>query len=290
MTTPSTLEERLFCRVQRLLPTHALSRVVHRLARVRQPWLKDRVIERFCRHYEVDLTEAVRGRVRDYETFNDFFTRALRPEARPLPQDPNALCCPVDGTVSQIGAVDGGDIIQAKGQRYTAAQLLASDADAAAFRDGAFATLYLAPSNYHRVHMPLAGRLARTRLVPGRLFSVNPASARGIPGLFARNERLVCLFDTDLGPMALVLVGAMLVGSIETVWGGEASPPRARRVVETAHDGQGLTLARGAEMGRFNMGSSVVMLLPAGAIDWAAPCTAGSPVRMGQVLATRAGS
>lgn len=287
MTTPSTLEERLFCRVQHLLPTHALSRVVHRLARVRQPWLKNRVIDRFCRHYGVDLAEAARGHVQDYDTFNDFFTRSLRPEARPLPQDPAVLCCPVDGTLSQLGVIDGGDLIQAKGQRYTAAQLLASDCDAAGFRNGAFATLYLAPSNYHRVHMPIAGRLVRTRLIPGRLFSVNPASARGIPGLFARNERLVCLFDTDLGPMALVLVGAMLVGSIETVWGGEATPPRARRVVETDCEDRELVLARGEEMGRFNMGSSVILLLPPNAIEWASDCAAESAVRMGQLLATR---
>lgn len=279
--------ETLFCLLQYVLPTHALSRLAHGAARLRWPWLKNRLIERFCLHYGVDLDEAEVGRAADYASFNAFFTRRLSPGARPLPDDPQALCCPVDGAVSQLGTASDGRLIQAKGRHYALAELLASDEDARLFNGGAFATLYLAPHNYHRVHMPLAGRLAHTRLVPGRLFSVNPASARGIARLFARNERLACFFETDLGPMAVVLVGALLVGSIETVWGGEATPPRARRIAEFRPGDAAPTLARGAELGRFNMGSSVIVLFPRDCVAWDAACLPGAAVRMGQAFARR---
>lgn len=285
MPDTAPLSDTLFVALQYALPTHVLSWIAHRVTRMRAPWLKNALIDTFCRRYDIELSEA---RVRDphaYASFNDFFTRELAPDARCLPAESRAVACPVDGAISQIGALDRGCLIQAKGRSYNAAELLASRADAAAFDNGAFATLYLAPRNYHRVHMPLDGTLTRTRLVPGRLFSVNPATARRVPRLFARNERLVCLFDTALGPLAVVLVGAMMVGSIETVWGGEATPPRARSLIEQRYERAAVRLERGEELGRFNMGSSVIVLFARGAVDWDRALHAGASVRMGQPLA-----
>jgi len=288
MQTPAPLAEALFASVQYALPTHALSRIVHRVTRARAPLLKNALIELFCRRYAIDLAEAKISDPHAYATFNDFFIRELRADARPFPVDAAALACPVDGSISQVGALQGERLVQAKGRHFNTAELLADPEDGAAFEGGAFATLYLAPRNYHRVHMPLAGTLLRTRLVPGRLFSVNPATARHVPRLFARNERLVCLFDTAVGVVALVLVGAMLVGSIETAWAGEATPPRARRIVERDYKSEPVKLERGAELGRFNMGSSVILLCPRGAVTWAAGLGPGTAVRMGQALAAPA--
>lgn len=285
MSNSSPLAETLFVSLQHMLPTHMLSRLAHRVTRVRTPWFKNALIDLFCRRYRIDLGEA---QIRDphaYHSFNDFFTRELTPGARPLPTEATAAACPVDGAVSQVGVLDGSRLIQAKGRVYDAGELLASRSDGATFNDGAFVTLYLAPRNYHRVHMPLDGTLTRTRLVPGRLFSVNPATARRVPRLFARNERLVCLFDTAVGPMAVVLVGAMLVGSIETVWGGEATPPRARGMIERSYEPNAVRLKRGAELGRFNMGSSVIVLFASAAVTWDSALEAGAAVRMGQRLA-----
>jgi phosphatidylserine decarboxylase len=227
-----------------------------------------------------------------YPTFNEFFTRALKPGARPLAQAD--LICPVDGAISQFGAIDGDRIFQAKGHHYTAQALVGGDgALAAHFHDGLFATLYLSPRDYHRIHMPCAGRLLRMIHVPGDLFSVNPATARGVPGLFARNERVVCVFDSDAGPWVLVLVGATIVGSMATVWHGVVNPPRPGTVREWTYHDQDIRLAQGQEMGRFLLGSTVVMLFPAGATSgrslafnpaWAP----GRPIRLGEAMATRA--
>jgi phosphatidylserine decarboxylase len=233
----------------------------------------------------VDLSEAASTELASYPHFNAFFTRALKPGARPLDPDPAAVLMPADGHISQCGRIDGDRIFQAKGHAYTAAALLGDAAAAAAFHDGVFATVYLSPRDYHRVHMPLAGRLRETRHVPGRLFSVSPRTVDEVPGLFARNERLVCLFDTDHGPLAVVLVGAMLVSGVETVWGGVEIPPYAKTTVTRDFRGVAPTVAlgRAAELGRFNMGSTVIILMPKGfSLD--PRLVAGLPVRMGQRL------
>ena len=245
-------------------------------------------IRRFIARYGVDMSEAAQPDPAAYATFNDFFTRALRPGARPLAAAD--LVCPVDGAISQCGAIERDRILQAKGHGYTVAALLGGDAAlAAAFTDGTFATLYLSPRDYHRIHMPCAGQLERMVHVPGSLYSVNPVTARGVPGLFARNERVVCLFegrrpDGRRFPFALVLVGATIVGSMATAWHGVVNPPRPGIVRRWDYDGREIALAQGAEMGRFLLGSTVIVLLPAGVArlqpDWAP----GRPVRMGEAM------
>jgi phosphatidylserine decarboxylase len=267
------------------LPHHGVSGIVHRATRWRlRPW-KNWLIRTISRRYGVDLADARERNPGAYEHFNAFFTRELAHGARPLPAEPRAIACPADGTVSELGALDGGHILQAKGHRYTASALLGGDeALAARFQGGHFLTVYLSPRDYHRVHMPLGGRLRRMIHVPGRLFSVAPHTVRAVPGLFARNERVVTLFDTDAGPMALVLVGAICVASIETVWAGEVVPPRARRVTRTDYDDPTLRFIRGSEIGRFNMGSTVIVLFPRGKVDWSSALRAGDEVRMGQAV------
>jgi phosphatidylserine decarboxylase len=276
----------LFILFQYLVPQHLLSRLVGRLAASEIPWLKNSLIDMFRRHFNVDMTEALEEDPHVYPSFNAFFTRALKPDARPLDTDPQALLCPADGAISQIGALGGDTILQAKGQYYSAQQLLGGDAALAApFAGGHFATIYLSPRDYHRVHMPLAGRLVRTLYVPGDLFSVNQTTAENVPNLFARNERLVCLFETAAGPMAVVLVGAMIVAGIDTVWAGPVAP-LGRRVIDTdfASPPAPVALARGAELGRFRLGSTVILLLPNGSVEWRPDAIAGSAVRMGSAL------
>lgn len=276
----------LAVRLQYVLPQRALSRLVHAATRIRWgPW-KNLLIRAITRAYAVDLGEAASTELVAYPHFNAFFTRALKAGARPLDPDPAAVLMPADGRISQAGPVHAGRIVQAKGRDYSVAELLADDAFAAAFDGGVFATIYLSPRDYHRVHMPLAGRLLETRHVPGRLFSVSPATVDRVPRLFARNERLVCRFETASGPLAVVMVGAMLVSGVETVWGGVLIPPYARRVDVVDHrGGVPVALERGAEMARFNMGSTVIVLLPRGhrLVAGLAP---GLPVRMGQRLGT----
>lgn len=276
----------LAVRLQYVLPQQLLTRIVHAATRVRwTPW-KNLLIRTITRAYRVDIDEAATTDLAAYPHFNAFFTRALKPGARPLDPDPRAVLMPADGRVSQAGAVAAGRIVQAKGRDYSVAELLADADFARAFDGGVFATIYLSPRDYHRVHLPVAGRLVETRHVPGRLFSVSPATVDTVPRLFARNERLVCRFETARGPMAVVMVGAMLVSGVETVWGGVAIPPYARSVGVVDHRaGLPVELARGAEMARFNMGSTVVVLLPRGHA-LAAGLTPGSPVRMGQRLGT----
>ncbi len=279
----------MFVFLQHLLPHHAISRLVHWLTRRRWAWMKNAAIRGFVRAFRVDLSDAEHARPEHYATFNAFFTRALRDGARPADPAPDALLCPVDGTVSQCGHIADGRIYQAKGRDYALSALLGDDAELTqALTGGDFATLYLAPYNYHRIHMPVGGRLTSMRLVPGRLFSVNAATARGVDRLFARNERVVCRFDTDVGPMAMVLVGALNVGSIETVWAGEVTPGGGRKPRLWTYPDAGpdaVALARGAEMGRFNMGSTVILLMAPGAATWSTQLEPGHTVRVGERLA-----
>lgn len=267
--------------LQYVLPHRFLSRLIHWGTRwTWRPW-KDFLIGQIARRYRVDLGEAETADFAAYPHFNAFFTRALRPGARPLDPDPAAVLCPADGRVSQAGPIRDGRLFQAKGQDFSAAELLGDAEAAAAYRDGSFATIYLSPRDYHRVHMPLAGELVETLHVPGRLFSVAPFAVARIPRLFARNERLVCHFRGEHGPFVVVLVGAMLVSGVATVWGGVEIPKYASRIVRKDYRGRGIRLARGAEMGRFEMGSTVIVLLPPGmaCLD---ELPAESPVRMGQ--------
>ena len=278
----------LFVRLQYLLPHHLLCRIVYALSRSRLPWLKNALIAAFMRAYRPQLGDALEPEPRRYPSFNAFFTRALRAQARPSDPDPAVLVSPVDGTVSQIGALDGSWLVQAKGHAYTLESLLAADLSwAARFRGGAFATLYLAPFNYHRVHMPLRGALRAAWYVPGQLFSVNATTTAGVPGLFARNERVVCVFGHEALTFAVVLVGALLVGSIATVWHGEVTPRAVRGCADLPLDASraALNLEKGAELGRFNMGSTVILLLPPGSSEWLHGLAPGGSVRVGQALA-----
>lgn len=269
------------------LPQHALSRVTHWLTRREWSAFKDWSIRDFIRRFGVDMSEAAEPEVRAYPTFNAFFTRSLRAGARPMAMEADAVVSPVDGAVSQIGVIEGGRIFQAKGRWFSTLELLGGDeAAAAVFKDGAYTTLYLSPKDYHRIHMPVAGRLYKMLHVPGRLFSVNPPTTRAVPRLFARNERVVCLFDTDIGPMALVMVGAMNVASIETVWAGEITPPQRRSVRAWDYKDGEVQLDKGAEAGRFNMGSTVILLFAKDRIRWDVAYGPNSPVRMGRKIAT----
>jgi phosphatidylserine decarboxylase len=278
--------DELFALLQRVLPQHLLSRGMHSLARSRNPAVRNAILRTVLRSYpQINLAEAVQPDPFAYESFNAFFTRALRPDARPVTSDAGTAACPVDGTVSQLGRTDAGKLVQAKGMDYTCDGLLADTASAARYVGGSFACLYLAPYNYHRIHMPLEGVLRATRYVPGQLFSVNASTARTVQGLFARNERVVCDFDTALGPMAMVLVGALFVGSIETVFAGEINPPRGRGgQVRAIEAGVGRRFARGEELGRFNMGSTVVVLF-GNAAAFEPHLQPGVPVRMGEAFA-----
>lgn len=246
--------------------------------------LRQGLIQWFIRRYGVDLGEAELPITGTWPHFNAFFTRALRAGARALPEQRDVLLCPADGRISQVGHLGGGSLVQAKGLAYTVDALLGGGGHwTEGFADGAFLTVYLSPRDYHRVHMPLTGTLREMVHIPGRLFSVAPHCVEGIPRLFARNERVVTLWDTAAGPMALVLVGAIFVGSIETVWAGEVTPPRARRISRTRY-ADGVTLPAGAEMGRFNMGSTVIVLLPRDVVTWDPALTMETRVRMGQTV------
>jgi phosphatidylserine decarboxylase len=283
----ASLGDRIKSWLQYPLPHHVLSRLTHRLTRVTHRGLKDWAINDFVRRFGVDMSEAAQPDTSVYPTFNAFFTRTLRPGARPIASGAKDVASPVDGAVSQIGAIEGGRVFQAKGQGFTTLELLGGDADAAGrFDGGGFATLYLSPKDYHRIHMPVDGALTRMIHVPGRLFSVNPATARAVPRLFARNERVACLFDTAAGPLALVMVGALNVASIETVWAGEVTPPQRSRVQSWDYDAGKIKLAKGEEAGRFNMGSTVILLFAKDRIRWDADYAPASPVRMGRKLAT----
>jgi phosphatidylserine decarboxylase len=268
------------------LPHRALSSLARRLAYSNHPRLSAWLIDTVTRRFGVDLSEAERSDPRSYPSFNAFFTRGLRAGVRTPDADPRAVLMPADGRISQCGRMEGGRIFQAKGQSFTAGELLADDAAAEPYANGLFATVYLSPKDYHRVHMPWTGKLLETVHVPGRLFSVGPAAVRLVPRLFARNERLVCHFATDFGPMAVVMVGALLVSGVETVWSGIEIPRYGDAVTVKDYRGADITLERFAEMARFNYGSTVIVLLPDGVASLAEGLGAESPVRLGQRLAT----
>jgi len=268
-----------------VLPHRFLSSLARRLAYSTSPGISRWLIDTVTRRFNVDLGEAANPDPLSYASFNAFFTRALRPGARVADADPRALLMPADGHISQCGPIEDGRIFQAKGQSFTAAELLGDATDAEPFRNGLFATVYLSPRDYHRVHMPWTGTLRETVHVPGRLFSVGTDAVANVPRLFARNERLVCHFDTDFGPMVSVMVGALLVSGVETVWSGEEIPAYGTAITRKDYRGKGITLERFAEMARFNYGSTVIVLLPPGVAALAPELNAESPVRLGQALA-----
>ena len=268
---------------QYLMPKLAMTRLAGRVASAEWGAVTTWVIQRFVKRYKVNMSEAAHADPAHYKSFNEFFTRPLKDDARPLSN--STWVCPVDGAISQCGAIERDQIFQAKGHQYSTRALVGGDADLAApFQNGQFATLYLSPRDYHRIHMPISGKLLRMIHVPGDLFSVNPTTARGVPGLFARNERVVCEFETEKGPMVLVLVGATIVGSMATVWHGEVNPPRPGTIREWRYDTQDVRLQKGEEMGRFLLGSTVVMLFPANSIQFPADWTSTRPLQMGESM------
>ena len=267
----------LFSQIQKLAPQHGLSRFAGQLASSRTSWLKKLLIEQFARVYQVDLTEAERPHLDQYTTFNDFFTRALKSDARPLDSASDSLLSPADGAISQLGKINASQLLQAKGHTYSITSLAGELAQG--FDEGTFCTIYLAPKDYHRVHLPVAGTLMSTLAIPGALFSVNNNTEENIPGLFARNERLVCRFETAFGPMLIVLVGAMIVASITTDWEGPHSPYH-----EEMRNDYHLVYERGDEIGRFLLGSTVICCFPPGSVALDANLQAGDTVRMGQSL------
>jgi phosphatidylserine decarboxylase len=280
---------RAFVALQHLLPQHAISRLVLRATRSRNAAFKNALIRLFVRGFKPDMNDAVEIDPTAYGSFNDFFTRALRPGTRPVDADPLAVVSPVDGTVSEAGALNADRILQAKGHDYSLRALLAGNAAwERTFTGGSFATIYLAPYNYHRIHMPLPGELRECFYVPGRLFSVNRTTARLVPGLFARNERVFCGFDCGGMPWALILVGALNVGSMATVWHGDVTPRKYAEVADLPFDDSRVpaTLDKGAEMARFNMGSTVILLLPPGAAEWSSKMHPGQMLRMGERIGT----
>lgn len=281
------MRDRLFITSQYLLPQHLLSRLAGGLANCTWSWVKNPFINWFVKRYQVDMSQAVEPDPTAYRCFNDFFTRALLPDARPLDAGEASILCPADGAISQLGKIEHGRIFQAKGQSFSVLELLGGNpVHAEQFQGGEFATVYLSPSDYHRVHMPLGGTLRDMIYVPGKLFSVNQTTAENVPELFARNERVVCLFDTDAGPMAVVLVGAMIVASVETVWAGLVAPPQ-RQLRSESYGNSAPELERGAEMGRFKLGSTAIVLFAPGRARWDEHLAAGTLMRMGQKMGER---
>lgn len=268
-----------------ILPQHLLAKGMYKLTRSRIPWLKDAMIRFVVKQFRVDMNEAAESNPTAYDSFNAFFTRELKDSARPIDEAPDSIVCPADGAVSQAGEIRNGRIFQAKGHDYSSLELLAGNRELAAdFDGGSFATIYLSPRDYHRVHMPMDGRLTGMEFVPGELFSVSDATAQIVPGLFARNERVICHFDTAVGPMALILVGAIFVGSMETIWHGEVRGA-SRHVGRWVYEGDdAIELAKGTEMGRFNMGSTVILLMPKGTTEWGDALQPGAAVQLGQAI------
>lgn len=280
------MKKTLFILFQQMVPQHLLSRLVGYLAECTQPWLKNWLIKRFIAHFNVDMSEAKDPNPESYANFNAFFTRALKSGARELTLDENIITSPADGAVSEIGRIEYGRILQAKGRGYGLTTLLGgSEERAKPFINGRFATVYLSPKDYHRVHMPTGAVLKESIYIPGDLYSVNQTTAENVDALFARNERLVCIFETERGPMAMILVGAMIVAGIETVWSGQVAPPlkTPRILFNTAADTP-IILGQGTEMGRFKLGSTVIMLFPDQSIEWLDSLKAGTPVRMGEPM------
>ncbi|MDK1684696.1 archaetidylserine decarboxylase [Acinetobacter terrestris] len=279
MSFASRLKKQLFIQAQRVVPQHQLSRVVGKLAASENPIVKNTVIQAFKAQYGIDMSIAEQSNALKYKSFNEFFTRSLKDGVRAIDDSPNSIVSPADGAISQLGKIEDGNIFQAKGQSFSVEKLIADPRLAEPFKNGQFATVYLSPKDYHRVHMPFAGTLTETLYVPGELFSVNQTTAENIPGLFARNERMVCLFDTELGRMAVVLVGAMIVAGIETVATGKVKP--TGRLELNQHN---LFLEKGAELGRFYLGSTAVILFEQDKMRWDAMFKANSVVVMGEAL------
>ncbi|HAX09146.1 MAG TPA: phosphatidylserine decarboxylase [Marinobacter hydrocarbonoclasticus] len=278
--------DKLFVLSQYVTPQLAVSRLAGRLADSEStPALKNRVIKWFIGRYGVNMSEAAEPDFTAYPTFNAFFTRALKPGARTIDPAPETLTSPVDGAISQIGQISTDRVFQAKGQSFSLTELLGGDDERAEpFREGEFATIYLSPKDYHRIHMPMAGTLKEMVYVPGKLFSVNPVTAENVPNLFARNERVACLFDTEAGPMAMVLVGAMIVGSVETTWGGVVAP-NSGKVTQWQYSGEdAVRFEKGQEMGRFRLGSTVVLVMPRGAVKWQPNQVAEKTVQLGEAF------
>ena len=285
-----TLKDKLFILFQQIVPQHLLSRLVGKIADCTTPWVKNSFITWFCNNYQIDMTEAQEEVATNYPSFNAFFTRALKDDVRPIDHTQGVITSPADGAFSQLGKIEHGRIFQAKGRGYGLTTLLGGDQErASAFIDGAFATIYLSPRDYHRVHMPVTGTLTHTTYVPGDLFSVNQTTAEGVEQLFARNERLIAYFDTEHGPMAMVLVGAMIVAGIETVWSGQEAP-RLRAAIHRSFQqdtAKPISLEKGAEMGRFKLGSTVILLFGKDAINWQAELQANSPIKLGEAIGTQ---
>ncbi|WP_026971901.1 archaetidylserine decarboxylase [Aliagarivorans marinus] len=280
--------DRIKVAAQYCIPQHLISRLAGRFAQAEAGKLTQAAISWFIKRYKVNMSEAEQESPADYASFNAFFTRPLKAGMRPIIEGDEQLAHPVDGAVSQLGDIEQGRVFQAKGHDFSARELLGGDkALAEEFRDGKFATIYLSPSDYHRIHMPCKGTLRQMVYVPGDLFSVNPLTAQNVPNLFARNERVAAIFDTEQGPMAMVLVGATIVASIETVWAGTITPPRGKQVFSWDYHNNPITLDKGEEMGRFKLGSTVVMLFAKDAIDFAEGLSAEQTTRMGELFATR---
>ena len=278
MTTQEALTK-----LQYILPHHALSKMMSKLTHCENKIWKNLFIKQIIKHYGVNMNEALEQDINTFKSFNHFFTRELNSNVRPLTTTPNAIACPADGTVSQAGKINDGDIFQAKGKNFTVTELLGGDSKRAEpFNNGVFTTIYLSPKDYHRLHMPLTGTLKEMVHIPGRLFSVNIATTNSVPGLFARNERVAAIFDTDAGPMALVLVGAIFVSSIETVWHGVVTPPSITSVRSWQYQENAPVLKMGEEMGRFNMGSTIIVLLAKNKAEWDSNFTAEKVVKLGE--------
>lgn len=280
-----TLKEALATLPQYILPHHFLSRMMRKLSRSENVFIKTLFIKQIIKHYEVNMAESIEEDINAFKSFNHFFTRELKPGLRPVTSAANAIASPADGAISQAGTINEGTIFQAKSKSFTATDLLGGSAERAApFNNGVFSTIYLAPKDYHRLHMPISGTLREMVHVPGRLFSVNTVTANNVPGLFARNERVVAIFDTAAGPMALILVGAIFVCSIETVWHGEVTPPSATGVQTWQYSDKQITLNKGDELGRFNMGSTIIVLFGKDVAQWRDGLTAGEVVKLGEKI------
>jgi phosphatidylserine decarboxylase len=280
-----TLSDRLLTLPQYLIPQHALSVLMHKLTRSEVTWFKNGFIRFIIKKYKVNIEEAKTADIATYRSFNAFFTRQLREDIRPV-ADGDVTVSPVDGAISQLGQIESGQIVQAKGRQYSVLELLAGDQQLAQqFENGQFATIYLSPRDYHRIHMPQTGKLKSMTYIPGKLFSVNPRTARAVPNLFARNERVVTVFETDNGPMVLVLVGAIFVGSMETVWQGQITPDYGKKIEHWHYeDEQAITIQKGDEMGRFNMGSTVVLLMPEQCKAFNSELETGATIKLGEAI------
>ncbi len=280
-----TVKDKLFTGLLKVLPQHLLASIMYKVTRIEWRPLKKLLITEVVKRFSVDVFDAKNPDLDSYPSFNAFFTRALEPGARPITPGDDSIACPADGKVNHAGVINEGHLIQAKGHEYGLVSLLAGDQTLAeAFLEGSYATIYLSPRDYHRVHMPVTGRLREMHFVPGKLFSVSEATTQLIPELFARNERVICIFDTAAGPMAVILVGAIFVGSMETIWEGEVRGPDNGPSIWRYQDEQAITINKGEELGRFNMGSTVILLFPKNRAHWEKALQPGAAVRMGQAI------